>query len=423
MSIWKLRVAVGSAVLAVCALGVVSIPPARAAFDAIMSCAQTTPCLEWDNTKSGDAVRGVSSRGNALHGQTKFNSMGKTAGKAGVFGEDLSTSGNLDAGVNGVSTNGAGVLGISTSWNAVEGLSTNSTGVYGQTSAAGGFGAAGRSTSTTHNNGGAGILADGGPANDGIHAFANGGSNGVYAFSQSGSAIVANTGPSDASPELSLQDTSSSLNDIIKAVGQPGSVLELKNNGDATFTGTVEIDNHDLHNVPFLIRGATTGVGDTVISLIDSSGGNEMRVDDAGNIVIGGLIYTNGSCGAGCLEGNKRVRTVGTYAPAEAEPTVEDNGEAKLVDGRADVPLDPRFANVIDSNAPYLVTLTPEGDCRGLFVTHRTTQGFMVRELQGGQSNVGFSYRIVAKRFGVHAPRLPMTAVRNADSSPRRSQK
>src|SRR5690349_3803179 len=102
MHLFKTRLTIGAALALAIGLTAVYIGPARAAFDAVMSCAQSTPCLEWDNTKSGDAIKGVSSKGNALHGQTKFDSSGKTAGKAGVLGEDLSTSGTLNAGVSGV---------------------------------------------------------------------------------------------------------------------------------------------------------------------------------------------------------------------------------------------------------------------------------------------------------------------------------
>jgi hypothetical protein len=40
--------------------------------------------------------------------------------------------------------------------------------------------------------------------------------------------------------------------------------------------------------------------------------------------------------------------------------------------------------------------------------------GFTVRELQDGHTNVGFAYRIVAHRFGDNAERLPMMAVKHA---------
>jgi len=88
----------------------------------------------------------------------------------------------------------------------------------------------------------------------------------------------------------------------------------------------------------------------------------------------------------------------------------------EIVDGSAEVALDPKFANVIDKNAGYLVSVTPEGDCRGLYVAHRSTHGFSVRELQGGHASVSFEYRIIAKEFGVNEPRLPMTTVPSAVS-------
>src|SRR5579864_2377253 len=107
------RLAATTAAFLIAGVGAVCVGPARAAIEDALSCAQSAPCLEWDNTGSGDAVKGVSTKGNALHGQTKFKSAGKSAGKAGVFGEDLSSTGNLDAGVLGASTNGTGVIGTS----------------------------------------------------------------------------------------------------------------------------------------------------------------------------------------------------------------------------------------------------------------------------------------------------------------------
>ena len=107
---WNSRFALVAVALVGVAFGAVGVGPARAEIDAVMSCAKSGPCLQWSNSLTGDAIKGVSSKGNAVHGQTKFNSTGKTAGKAGVLGEDISSSGVLDAGVSGISTNGAGVV-------------------------------------------------------------------------------------------------------------------------------------------------------------------------------------------------------------------------------------------------------------------------------------------------------------------------
>jgi hypothetical protein len=80
----------------------------------------------------------------------------------------------------------------------------------------------------------------------------------------------------------------------------------------------------------------------------------------------------------------------------------EDFGAAKLKAGRAVVKLDADFVKVVTLNE-YHVFVTPEGDCRGLCVSNKSATSFEVRELQGGTSNVAFSYRIVARRKDIKA--------------------
>jgi hypothetical protein len=92
-------------------------------------------------------------------------------------------------------------------------------------------------------------------------------------------------------------------------------------------------------------------------------------------------------------------------------PSIDDFGEAQLVSGHAYVRLSADFANVIDKNVNYLVFITPEGDSRGVYVTDKTQVGFTVKENQGGHSSLAFSYRIVAKPYGVNKPRLPMESI------------
>jgi hypothetical protein len=88
------------------------------------------------------------------------------------------------------------------------------------------------------------------------------------------------------------------------------------------------------------------------------------------------------------------------YGSQQRARTVEDFGTAQLFHGVASVHLDPQFAQTISTTTPYLVFLTPDGDCRGLFTATKTPEGFEVRELGGGRSNLAFDYRIVAKPFG-----------------------
>jgi hypothetical protein len=82
----------------------------------------------------------------------------------------------------------------------------------------------------------------------------------------------------------------------------------------------------------------------------------------------------------------------------------EDFGVARLKSGRAAVKLDADFAKVI-KREDYRVFVTPEGDCRGLYVRRKNAKSFEVRELSVGKSDVSFSYRIVGRRKDIKGHR------------------
>jgi hypothetical protein len=116
-------------------------------------------------------------------------------------------------------------------------------------------------------------------------------------------------------------------------------------------------------------------------------------------VFIGNLFVT-GTLSAGVKgaivpfpDGSRRV----LHCMESPEHWFEDFGGARLSGGRVKVKLDPDFAKVVRTQ-DYRVFLTPEGDCKGLYVSSKSARGFEVRELQGGASGVRFSYRIVAKR-------------------------
>ena len=97
-------------------------------------------------------------------------------------------------------------------------------------------------------------------------------------------------------------------------------------------------------------------------------------------------------------DGSKRV----LHCMESPEHWFEDFGTAKLKRGCAVVKLDADFAKVIKASG-YHVFLTPRGDCGGLYVRRQGGASFEVRELQGGTSNVAFSYRIVGRRKDIKA--------------------
>lgn len=88
------------------------------------------------------------------------------------------------------------------------------------------------------------------------------------------------------------------------------------------------------------------------------------------------------------------------FAPEAPEIVFQDYGVGQLVNGIARIELDPILKKSlhIDSEHPLKVFVTLEGDCNGVYVTDKSIDGFTVKELKGGVSNISFSWQIVANR-------------------------
>lgn len=88
------------------------------------------------------------------------------------------------------------------------------------------------------------------------------------------------------------------------------------------------------------------------------------------------------------------------FAPEAPEILFQDYGVGQLVNGEAKIAIDPILAKniFVDESHPLKVFVQLKGDCNGVYVTAESAEGFTVKELQGGTSNVSFSYQIVANR-------------------------
>src|SRR5215211_531680 len=112
-----------------------------------------------------------------------------------------------------------------------------------------------------------------------------------------------------------------------------------------------------------------------------------------GNVVVNGTLTAIAKNGMVAFpDGTQRV----LHCMESPEHWFEDFGTAKLKNGRATVKLDGDFAKTIKRGG-YHVFVTPEGECRGLYVRGKTAASFEVREM-GGSSSVVFSYRVVGRR-------------------------
>jgi hypothetical protein len=96
------------------------------------------------------------------------------------------------------------------------------------------------------------------------------------------------------------------------------------------------------------------------------------------------------------------------YCVESPESWFEDFGKGKLDGGCVTVAIDPDFAAVVDL-ADYHIFLTPYGR-DVLFVTSHASDAFRV-EAQDATSVTQFSWRIVAKRKDIVAPRFEAVAI------------
>lgn len=125
-----------------------------------------------------------------------------------------------------------------------------------------------------------------------------------------------------------------------------------------------------------------------------------------------GYIYIAGQSTAGTFLGFATTGTKSTivkdetgtgrllYCPEAPEVLFQDYGTGELKDGKAHIELDQLLIQHIrvDAKHPLKVFIQLEGDCNGVFVTNKSANGFDVKELQNGTSNVAFTWQIVASR-------------------------
>jgi hypothetical protein len=315
----------------------------------------------------GTGVRGDADDINGVYGQanTGVGVRGHSAtGPRGVWG----TAPN-GGGVRGDSLTEFGVLGV------VTGTSSYAAGVRGHCNDGTGSSAGGVVGTSLVGPGVRGISAEGTVGVVGVDQFAQPGrSTGVVGVSQNGQGVGGRSPNGigvigEWAPAAPAGGGIGVLGRAHPAGGR--GVVGYSDNGYAV-AGTTQTGFAGVFEGDVLVRGNLTVTGprkSTAVPLPDGS----TR-----------LLF--------CMEG--------------PQPWFEDVGRAELVDGRAQVALDPDLAALIERD-DYHVFLTPEGDCNGLFVSDRGPDGFEVRELAGGTGTIPFSYRLVAPRRDAPADRLP----------------
>jgi hypothetical protein len=124
----------------------------------------------------------------------------------------------------------------------------------------------------------------------------------------------------------------------------------------------------------------------------------------SGAVYVSGPLTVLGAKSAAVRDAGRTLRRM--YSMESPESWFEDFGGAQLTSGTATVQFEPSFGSLVHGDN-YHVFLTPKGEPKGpLYVSKQNPNGFTVPEAGGGTSNIGFSYRIVAKRKDIPGNRL-----------------
>jgi hypothetical protein len=127
---------------------------------------------------------------------------------------------------------------------------------------------------------------------------------------------------------------------------------------------------------------------------LDQAGGTAYKINGPG--LVSTIMETR--------EGKKNL-----FAPESPEPWFEDFGEGQLVNGTSGkISLDPKFHDCItvDRDNPLKVFVQLRDNCNGVYVK-TYDDGFEVIELNDGNSNAQFTYRVVGKWKGNENLRFP----------------
>ena len=408
--------------------------------------------LSGDQVSVNDATPIAGDRFTVVGDANEFavNGYGTGASGVGLYGESASLDGAVGlggrygvfgAGAVGVwgNTNGATALGV---WANNDNASGTALAVTGTNSALTYYGGAGASiigaTGTISRATGAtssGVLGAGNNQTPTSLVDGNGvsgvGDTGVFGRSSTtvdgtgiigvgnnNSSIVTNTGGSGIAgtgPTLGVFGYAGEGDDDSANYGNAGGEFVLDSDNDPT-TNAAGTGNR----ARAILAGFDDVTPNGILTSRDSyfggyfSGGNEnsgtpsfayagMRYRTGNNGTFGGSTTDYKIIGSGTNStlfederGDMRIM----FSPEAPEILFQDFGTGQLLNGRARIKIDPvlKQAIYVDENHPLKVYVTLEGQCNGIYVTDKSADGFTVIELDNGNSNVPFSWQIVASR-------------------------
>jgi hypothetical protein len=176
------------------------------------------------------------------------------------------------------------------------------------------------------------------------------------------------------------------------------------------YSAVVGTTHGDGYGVAGIAAGATSRAA--VFGRVDAPAGPGTWAGQfVGNVLVEGNLTVLGTVSSAAPNPQADGGYRRTYAVESAQGWVEDFGEARLVDGRATVPLPAELVQMADT-ARYYVFLTPhDAEVEALAVTARHRDRFEVVEHGKGASTAAFAYRIVARRNAQAQPQVDRVVV------------
>jgi hypothetical protein len=99
------------------------------------------------------------------------------------------------------------------------------------------------------------------------------------------------------------------------------------------------------------------------------------------------------------LVGEVQGEKTALYSISSLDAKLYDDGRSQLVNGVAFVRFDELFSTLVEGIPT--VTVSPAGNCNGIFIEEITKDGFRIKEMNNGTSNVAFTYIVLAKRKSI----------------------
>lgn len=283
--------------------------------------------------------------------------------------------------VNGYTDqDGAGVYG------AVQGGTTNFAGVQGEYNGGSGTRAAGVRGIVTSTGAGTAINSfNAGVAGD------LGSNNNQYSFGVGGRTV------NNTSTRVGGTMGMNSNNGAYGILG-----YERSNNANYGVLGS----NGDNFNTANLKSSSNSGDKSSSIGLGIQGGflGGHLKGKQFGLITKGDLVgqYTDGSSvsnkGYAVINTTNNGNKVATYVPTSTTVDISTKGTGKLANGYAKITFDKAYSELVSNNKPVIVTVSPMGETKGVYVMEVTNNGFVVKENGNGNSNASFYWIAIGEK-------------------------